>query len=234
MPRETPLAICFVLGSPVILTEGASLDAVVAYQGFAAGGDGLELLDCAFAKSGRVHCASWLFYEDQHIVTETQLVRMQRVGAALNENTLSPSGKSKYPFRIDNQRNEAQNKLNRYEAISSPALWAFARGDVDVITSALSDITSLGKQRPYGYGRVTKIEIHTANDWDDAGIKFPDGTPSRAIPIEDWEGEAKKGAYSIGFPRWVALPEVCAIPDNKSVDTCNLTGLPIEKSWVLG
>lgn len=139
-----PFVIRLVMDSPVILSDGASLDAAMAYQGFEDGGDGLELLDRLFARVGRIHSASWLLCEKEHLTDRVEFVRLQRVGAALNIDNLKPSRGMTAGFRVDNKRGIAANKLTTYKTIITPSVWAFATGDIAATVDALSNVTSIG------------------------------------------------------------------------------------------
>jgi hypothetical protein len=205
------------MASPVILSDGASLDALAAYLGFANGGDGVQLLDTLFAKDGRVHSCSWLYPEPEHIVDRAEFVRLQRVGPALNGRNLGPSRGSER-FRVDNKRGDAVNILTSFTSIATPSVWAFATANPSLVSQLLSGVTSIGLKRGNGFGKVQRIEITVADGWPGFGRAMPDGTPARAIPEDEWDSDAKRGAYAVGFPRWSSKPERCVIPTAKTID----------------
>lgn len=212
-----PFVMRFVMASPVILSDGASLDALAAYQGFATGQDGVRLLDSLFEQEGRIHCASWLYPEAERISEEAQFVRLQRVGPALNERNLAaPRGVSR--FKIDNKRNEAVNILTTFSTLTTPSVWAFALGDPALVAELFSDVTSIGLKRGNGFGRVLHIEISKVEGWKGFGLLMPNGSPARALPEEGWGRDAKRGAYALGFPRWSERPERCVIPEWRTLD----------------
>ena len=231
---HTSFVVRFVMAAPVILTDGASLDAVIAFQGFASGGDGVDLLDQLLEKEGRIHRASWMYCEQEHLAARAGFVRMQRLGAALNENTLLPTGGTGRDFRVDNKRGVAANKLTSYRTIATPSVWAFATGDAAGVAEMLSDVTSIGIKRPYGFGRVQRIEIGRVDGWAGFGHLMPDGRPARAIPLDQWQGDGKRGAYALGFPRWASPAETCAIPTERLIDPTIFNRLEPQKSWVVG
>ena len=208
----------FLMASPVILTDGASLDALIAYQGFEMGVDGIALLDDLLAKDGRIHHASWLFIEQERIAERAKFVRMQRTGPSLNGRTIGPSRGAGAGFRVDNKRGIAANMLTTYTAVATPCVWAFAKGDASGVVKALANVTSIGMKRPYGFGRLQRIEVCPINGWRGLGLLMHDGSPARAIPVDQWQGSAKRGAYAVGLPRWEAPPERCAIPSQRFVD----------------
>lgn len=219
------------MASPVILTDGASLDAIVAFQGFAKGLNGIELLDRLFAKEGRIHCASWLFYEQDRIAGRAEFVKLQRVGAALNGTNFQPTRGSKKDFRVDNKRGVAANKLTTYSTIATPSIWAFATGDPSAFAELFSDVTSIGIKRPYGFGRIQRIEISATRGGPSFGQLMADGQPARAIPLDQWRGEAKRGAYALGFPRWAREYETCAIPSERFLDPAIFGTLEPAHEW---
>ncbi|QIG50379.1 hypothetical protein G5V57_23200 [Nordella sp. HKS 07] len=214
----TPIVIRFVMASPVILSDGASLDAVATFQGFARGEDGVQLLNQLFVRNGSVHCASWLFPETEYIVDRAEFVRLQRTGTALNTRTLLPPRGQTDAFRVDNKRGIAANKRTTMTTIATPAIWAFATGDLSAIAKMLSDVSSIGIKRANGFGRVQRIDISRAEGWPGFGKLMRDGSPARAIPVDECQAVTKRGAYVLGFPRWSAAPEQCAIPTRKTVD----------------
>ncbi len=211
-----PVVIRFVMASPVILTDGASLDALLAYLVFAEGQDGVGLLDSLFARKGRVHSCSWLYAEQGHVVGNAKLTRLQRTGAALNARNLAPPRGSER-FRVDNKRGEAVNILTTFTSISTPSVWAFATGDPMLLSRHLSGLTGIGLKRGNGFGRVQQVEIGTVRGWAEFGRVMPDGAPARAIPEEEWRNDAKRGAYALGFPRWSSMPEKCVIPAQRTI-----------------
>jgi hypothetical protein len=213
----SPTVVRFVMAAPVILSDGATLDALAAYQGFANGGDGVQLLDTLFAKEGRVHCCSWLYAEQEHVVDRAEFVRLQRVGPALNGRNLAAS-RATERFRVDNKRGDAVNILTTFTTISTASVWAFATADPSLVSELLTSVASIGLKRGNGFGKVQRIEVSVAEGWPGFGRAMPDGTPARAIPEDEWDGDAKRGAYAIGFPRWSSNPERCVIPTNRIID----------------
>lgn len=202
------------LRSPVVVTDGYALDALLAHQLYATGGSERDL-DSILARDGDAHAASWFFAEGgQHASGRWTMVRMQRAGEALNvDNVRTGPGVRPGTLKVDNKRRVAANILTDLQPLATPALWTFGRGDTDAIQSLFVGLSHIGRKRSAGFGAIEAIDVLPITGWDGIGIVDPDGQPARAVPLDTWRGnDAPLGAYTLTFPRWVQNPRPCVYP----------------------
>lgn len=212
------------LDSPVIVTDGYGLDALLAHQLYEQGGTADDL-DGILARQGSVHAASWFFIEGGHHGSQLfPFVRSQRAGEALDPRLVRTGVRVKPGvLKVDNKRGVAGNILSEMQAVATPALWAFGNGHPDRIHDLLAPLAAIGRKRSAGFGVVRRIEVGTAPGWDGIGISDPDAQPMRAVPRGEWRGNsAPLGAYTLSFPRYVQRPQPCVYPPAVVVDATTL------------
>jgi hypothetical protein len=207
-------AVRIALASPIVLTDGYALDALLAHQLYEAGKTAADL-DAVLRRDGIVHAASWFFAEaGQHGVARWPVVRTQRAGDALNP-ALVRTGPKTRPgiLKVDNKRGVAANLLSPMKAVATPAIWAFGHGEPGFVRQLLSGLAHVGRKRAAGLGAVDRIEVTPVEGWTDIGVMDPDRQPMRAVPVEAWRGnDAPLGAYTLTFPRYVQNPHPCVYP----------------------
>jgi CRISPR type IV-associated protein Csf3 len=89
-------------------------------------------------------------------------------------------------------------------------------GDEVEVPALLALVTSLGKKRGVGIGRVREWSVEPCKSWGDGfPVVAPDGTPMRPLPL-DWPGvrvDAARAYACLRPPYWLRECEVeCFVP----------------------
>ncbi len=208
------------LASPVVMTDGYALDALLAHQLYETGRTAADL-DGLLDKSSGVHAASWFFVEGgRHAIDNWKIVRMQRAGEALDPRLVRTGSRSAPgTLKVDNKRGVAGNLITPLQPVATPAVWAFGRGEVDGIRGLLAGLSNIGRKRSAGFGAVERIDVTPIVGWPEVGVMDPDRQPMRAVPVEAWKGNAAPlGAYTLTFPRYVQNPQACVYPASVTLE----------------
>ncbi|MSO76755.1 MAG: hypothetical protein EXQ87_07570 [Alphaproteobacteria bacterium] len=208
------------LASPVVVTDGYALDALLAHQLYETGQSAADL-DLILRREGSVHAASWFFIEGgRHGAERWQLVRTQRAGDALDPRLVRTGTKTRTgTLKVDNKRGVAVNVLTPLIPVATPALWAFGAGDTAAVIDLLTGLGHVGRKRSAGFGTVERIDVLDVLGWAEIGLMDQDRQPMRAIPEDDWKGNAAPlGAYTLTFPRYVQNPRACVYPPSVILD----------------
>ncbi|MDE3021364.1 MAG: hypothetical protein KGI54_05845 [Pseudomonadota bacterium] len=216
--------VCVDLASPVIPTKGwLTLDAILGAQLFRETGD-MEVAheNIPLAKTKGVWHGSAAFFD----IGETGRAafgRSMKLSDLLEGNWV-PFGKTKYPYFVDQSRNQAANqwgaKLNTYPTLSSEHVYWFGKGDMEQVAKLFNGIREgwgIGKKVSHGYGRIQSVMIEECDI--DRSFQLQDGSPARPIEYKHWISMTGKPDITTFIESW-AMPYfcservLCAIPAN--------------------
>ena len=222
LPSEPmkPFRVTFELDQPVIAPFGVALDGLLAYARVREGSEAETAhVSLPLDQIDGVYQASELMFVGPAPIAKVNYVR-----------SLKPEVWSRDAFKFKRggtitkvtSRDELKNLIDEYEALASPAAFAWGVGDIEEIGRLLNFIDAVGKKAVSRFsGQLRSISIEEVSDAPNTyGFLDPKRLPLRTIPAELYNniGGSSDARFTHArphLPRWATEDEFCAVVDRR-------------------
>jgi len=194
------LKITFYLSMPFIADRYTTIDSILIKEYFAlmrerkrhtAFTDDLSCIDFIDSKGEVFSGSIWYIPKDAPIKLDfTNYYKKPELKKIFDVALLANPEK---PLKSDFGKNQGKAFAISEEIIVTPAVHFYIRGKKGPIEQLLSRVKHFGKKRSIGFGEIEDIKIEVLEN--DKSYQLNDSTPSKPLPVKEFDVDTKKIAY---------------------------------------